>query len=177
MSREDLMKMKVDELRKYASSVGVKNSHGYKKAELVEAILAAETSAQSSNKDAEVEQQVDNRNERESNAEEMSAGKSENDAVNVVSVEVDMEKKMPYIENAPIGAIVAFKMPGTGVLKSAKIINRSTKKRKLKLETVYKKQIVVKYDDIVWVRSGFRWPTGIFKALKEGVRYVEDYKQ
>lgn len=174
MSREDLMKMKVDELRKYASSVGVKNSHGFKKADLVEAILTAEKSAQSSNeKDAEVEQKIDS---QEDNAEEASAGKNENDAADVVNVNIDMERKMPYIEAAAIGTIVAFKVPNTGVLKSAKIVNRSTKNRKLKLETAYKKQYVIKYEDVVWVRAGSRWPTGILKALKEGARYVEEDK-
>lgn len=151
MSREDLMKMKVDELRKYASSVGVKNSHGFKKADLVEAILTAEKSAQSSNeKDAEVEQKIDS---QEDNAEEAGAGKNENDAADVVNVNIDMERKMPYIEAAAIGTIVAFKVPNTGVLKSAKIVNRSTKNRKLKLETAYKKQYVIKYEDVVWVRA------------------------
>lgn len=174
MSREDLMKMKVDELRKYASSVGVKNSHGFKKADLVEAILTAEKSAQSSNeKDAEVEQKIDS---QEDNAEEAGAGKNENDAADVVNVNIDMERKMPYIEAAAIGTIVAFKVPNTGVLKSAKIVNRSTKNRKLKLETAYKKQYVIKYEDVVWVRAGSRWPTGILKALKEGARYVEEDK-
>lgn len=172
MSREDLMKM--DELRKYASSVGVKNSHGFKKADLVEAILTAEKSAQSSNeKDAEVEQKIDS---REDSAEEAGAGKNENDAADVVNVNIDMERKMPYIEAAAIGTIVAFKVPNTGVLKSAKIVNRSTKNRKLKLETAYKKQYVIKYEDVVWVRAGSRWPTGILKALKEGARYVEEDK-
>lgn len=174
MSREDLMKMKVDELRKYASSVGVKNSHGFKKADLVEAILTAEKSAQSSNeKDAEVEQKIDS---QEDNAEEAGAGKNENDAADVVNVNIDMERKMPYIEAAAIGTIVAFKVPNTGVLKSAKIVNRSTKNRKLKLETAYKKQYVIKYEDVVWARAGSRWPTGILKALKEGARYVEEDK-
>lgn len=175
MSREDLMKMKVDELRKYASSVGVKNSHGFKKADLVEAILAAEKSAQSSNeKDAEVEQKIDS--QKEDSAEEAVAGENENDAADVVNVSMDMERKMPYIEAAAIGTIVAFKVPNTGVLKSAKIVNRSTKNRKLKLETAYKKQYVVRYEDIVWVRAGSRWPTGVLKALKEGARYVEEDK-
>lgn len=174
MSREDLMKMKVDELRKYASSVGVKNSHGFKKADLVEAILTAEKSARSSNeKDAEVEQKIDS---QEDSAEEAGVGKNENDAADVVNVNIDMERKMPYIEAAAIGTIVAFKVPNTGVLKSAKIVNRSTKNRKLKLETAYKKQYVVGYEDIVWVRAGSRWPTGIFRALKEGARYVKENK-
>lgn len=174
MSREDLMKMKVDELRKYASSVGVKNSHGFKKADLVEAILTTEKSAQSSNeKDVEVKQKIDS---QEDSAEEAGAGKNENDAADVVNVNIDMERKMPYIEAAAIGTIVAFKVPNTGVLKSAKIVNRSTKNRKLKLETAYKKQYVIKYEDVVWVRAGSRWPTGIFKALKEGARYVEEDK-
>lgn len=74
-------------------------------------------------------------------------------------------KKKTYVEDATIGTIVAFTMPN-GKVKSAKIIRKSTKRRKLMLETGYKARFIVSYDDIVWVRTGDKWPKYVFKLLK-----------
>lgn len=78
--------------------------------------------------------------------------------------EIDMEKKMPYIENAAIGSLVAFKMK-SGKVKSAKIMKKSHRDRKLLLETDYGAQFVVSFDDIIWVRTGKRWPRGVYEML------------
>lgn len=170
MNREELRAMKTDDLRKLGTKCGIKNSKRYRKTELIEAILTAENpEAQSNTKEAEVKMKIVDRKDTE----EAATGKNENDVADVMFVEIDMEKKMPYIEQAEIGSVVAFKAPSTGVLKSAKIINRSPENRKLKLETAYKKRFVVGYDDIVWVRAGSRWPAGILRALKGGARYVD----
>lgn len=72
---------------------------------------------------------------------------------------------MQYIENAPIGTLVAFRLPN-GKVKSAKIINRSNKQQKLKLETSYGKQFIIPYADVVWVRSTDKWPRGVYNQLK-----------
>ena len=79
--------------------------------------------------------------------------------------EINMEQKMQYIENAPIGTLVAFRLPN-GKVKSAKIINRSNKQQKLKLETSYGKQFIIPYTDVVWVRSTDKWPRGVYNQLK-----------
>lgn len=73
--------------------------------------------------------------------------------------------KAAYVENAEIGTIVAFKLPD-GRVKSAKISRRSIAHRKLKLVTQYGAEFVVSYDDIIWVRTGKRWPKGVFNLLK-----------
>ena len=76
------------------------------------------------------------------------------------------ERHISHVENAQIGAIVAFK-DEKGKVRSAKIVKRSSqKKRKLKLQTAYGLDFVVSYDDIVWVRTGDRWPRGIYNLLK-----------
>ena len=165
--KEELNRLKVDDLRKYASSKGVKNIRSYRKAGLIEAIIAAEKAADKAiNEDTR--QIEENYND---GTKAIVKGKESKDAA---IVDVDMGKKMPYIEDAPIGTIVAFAMPDTGIIKSAKIVSRSVKNRKLKLETNYKKQIVVSYENVIWVRSGKRWPKGIFEALKEGRIYGTD---
>lgn len=78
-----------------------------------------------------------------------------------------MEKKtkLNYVETAPVGSIVAFR-DERGKVKSAKIINRSSANRLLKLETVYKKEYIVSYDDIIWVKTNDRWPRGVYNLLK-----------
>lgn len=72
---------------------------------------------------------------------------------------------MSYVETAPVGSIVAFR-DKNGKVKSAKIINRSTPKRLLMLETVYRREYIVSYDDIIWVKTNERWPRGVYKLLK-----------
>lgn len=152
MKREELQEMKVDDLRKYASSIGVKNSRRFKKAELIETILGAEKSVES-DESATDENKIDNSNaEAVDESEKKSAG-------------VDMEQKMPYIESAKVGTLVAFRLPN-GRVKSAKIIKKSTNKRKFMVETNYGAQYVIRYEDVVWVRSGKRWPRGVYKLLK-----------
>lgn len=149
-NKEQLMKMKVDELRKMASSIGIKNAKQYKKVDLVDMIISVQ-------------------NPPETVVEEE---KEEKDAVASVSDNTDNagndgidSNKLRYINEAPIGTLVAFKLPN-GQTKSAKIINRSTGRKKLKLETVYGRQFVVSYSDIVWVKSTNKWPRGVYNQLK-----------
>lgn len=81
-------------------------------------------------------------------------------------------KKFNYIDTAPIGTIVAFRSE-TGKVKSAMIINRSSSRQLLKLETQYGAQFVVKYSDVIWVRTNSRWPRGVFNLLK-GIMNTEE---
>lgn len=74
-------------------------------------------------------------------------------------------QKLKYIENAEVGTIVAFRLPN-GKVKSAAIEKRSIKRRALQLATSYGKTFVVSFDDVVWVKTGTRWPKGIFDLLK-----------
>lgn len=78
---------------------------------------------------------------------------------------VELGEKENYINNAEMGTLVAFKTD-TGKVKSAKLINRSVIGRRLKLETEYGMQYIISYDDVLWVRTGWRWPNGVYKLLK-----------
>jgi len=162
MNKEQLTNMKVDELRKLAPTVGVKNARKYKKVELVEAILRASESAEDSK---EVSAPEKNGIEITQSDESKKDTADIQEDVKATVPEINMEQKMQYIENAPIGTLVAFRLPN-GKVKSAKIINRSNKQQKLKLETSYGKQFVISYIDVIWVRSTKKWPRGVYNQLK-----------
>lgn len=158
MSRENLQKKTCKELRELAKELNISGRWDMTKDQLIDAILGAEV--------------VENTNESESAKDECKVDNQENvveveDKVEKESanVDVDMAQKMQYIENIEIGTLVAFRL-SNGKVKSAKVTRKSTKNRKLKLETDYGAEYIVSFDDIVWVRTGKRWPRGVYKLLK-----------
>lgn len=158
MSRENLQKKTCKELRELAKELNISGRWDMTKDQLIDAILGAEV--------------VENTNESKSAKDECKVDNQENvveveDKVEKESanVDVDMAQKMPYIENIEIGTLVAFRL-SNGKVKSAKVTRKSTKNRKLKLETDYGAEYIVSFDDIVWVRTGKRWPRGVYKLLK-----------
>ena len=158
MSRENLQKKTCKELRELAKELNISGRWDMTKDQLIDAILGAEV--------------VENTNESESAKDECKVDNQENvveveDKVEKESanVDVDMAQKMPYIENIEIGTLVAFRL-SNGKVKSAKVTRKSTKNRKLKLETDYGAEYIVSFDDIMWVRTGKRWPRGVYKLLK-----------
>lgn len=87
------------------------------------------------------------------------------DLINQISELKSDDDKNDRIQNAPIGTIVAFKAPG-GRVRSAKIKLRSTAKRRLLVCTEYDAEYNISYDDVIWVKSGKRWPKGVYNLLK-----------
>lgn len=158
MSKEVLQKKTCKELREQAKDLNISRRWDMTKTELIEAILRAKNTETGNNKDlsAKDECKIDNQNsiEVENKDEKESA-----------SVKVDMQQKMPYIENVEIGTIVAFRL-SSGKVKSAKVTKKSTKNRRLMLKTEYGAEYIVSYDDIIWVRNGKRWPKGVYNLLK-----------
>ena len=73
--------------------------------------------------------------------------------------------KKNYIDNLTEGMLIAFKF-GENKAKSAKVIRKSTRDRKVEVETEYGAKFIVSFDDILWVRTGVRWPRGIYEMLK-----------
>lgn len=158
MSKEILQSKTCKELRELAKEKNISGRWDMTKDQLIEAILGAEVvKSTNESESAKDEGKVDNREacaEAEAKVENESAG-----------VEVDMKQKMRYVENIEIGALVAFRL-SNGKVKSAKVTRKSTKNRKLKLETDYGAEYIVSFDDIVWVRTGKRWPRGVYLLLK-----------
>lgn len=95
------------------------------------------------------------------------------DLINQISELESDDDKNDRIQNAPIGTIVAFKAPG-GRVRSAKIKLRSTANRRLLVRTEYDAEYNISYDDVIWVKSGKRWPKGVYNLLK---RRAADGKQ
>lgn len=158
MSKEVLQNKTCKELRELAKEMNISGRWDMTKDQLIEAILGAKV--------------VQNTDESESAKDEVKIDNHVNDAEvedkvenESAGVQVDMKQKMQYIENVEIGALVAFRL-SNGKVKSAKVTRKSTKNRKLKLETDYGAEYIVSYDDIVWVRTGKRWPRGVYKLLK-----------
>ena len=86
---------------------------------------------------------------------------------------IDQEKpddeddaKVDRILNAPIGTLVAFYEPETRKMNTAKMTNRNRSKRLIKCETQYGKEFVVPFNDVAWVKTGTRWPKGVYQLLK-----------
>ena len=157
MSKEILQNKTCKELRELAKDMNISGRWDMTKDQLIDAILGAEVLKKNDESEsAKDECKIDNHDvvEVEDKVEKESA-----------NVDVDMAQKMPYIENVEIGTLVAFRL-SNGRVKSAKVTRKSTKNRKLKLETDYGAEYIVSFDDIVWVRTGKRWPRGVYKLLK-----------
>lgn len=158
MSKESLQNKTCKELRELAKGMNISGRWNMTKGQLIDAILGAEVVKMTNKSEsAKDECKIDN---REENVEV--EVKVEKESANV---EVDMKQKMSYIENVEIGTLVAFRL-SNGKVKSAKVTRKSTKNHKLKLETGYGAEYIVSYDDIVWVRTGKRWPRGVYRLLK-----------
>lgn len=83
-------------------------------------------------------------------------------------VQAKADAKIDYVKTAEKGTIMAFKLPN-GKVKSAKMIERSLKREKLKMETAYGRQYVIDFSDVIWVKTGDRWPNGVLSLLKGNV--------
>lgn len=156
-SRKELELETVVNLREIAKEVGIKNVKKYKKDVLIDLIVEA-TSV-----DEPAEEQVEEVTPTDTYKEEPDTDVE--DDVEEITEEERAARKLKYVEEAPIGTLVAFK-PEVGKVKSAKIIKKSTKNRRLKVETAYGATFIVPYEDVIWVRSGSRWPRGVYNMLK-----------
>lgn len=155
MSVEELQKIKCRDLMKMGTKLGIKGAWNLRKAELIEAILRAEESAEKVTS-AKVNNEIDNQDSigAENQREKQSA-----------NVDVDLEGKRRRVEGIEIGALVAFKL-SNGKVKSAKVSRKSSKNKKLKVETEYGATYIIAFEDVIWVKSGKRWPRGVYMMLK-----------
>lgn len=78
----------------------------------------------------------------------------------------DREAKEKRIASAPIGTLIAFCEPEIGKLNTAKITNRNKSKKLIKCETKYGKEFLIPFSNVKWVKTGLRWPKGIYNELK-----------
>lgn len=176
MLREELLLKTKSEVISIAKEKGISQYQGKgrkTKEQLVDEILS-----QTESKEAEQKADVSDDEEWQSNAETESVESNEYEEKtedNLVSDKEKEAKKKAYIENVKIGTLVAFNS-STGKVKSAKVTKRSTKNRKLKVETKYGAEFVISFDDVIWVRTNKRWPKGVYQLLKGVVNNEEEVK-
>lgn len=152
-SKNELEAKKAKELQKIASKeFGIKGAYDMRKGECVDRIL---------------EYQRDFK-------------KAEREAERKIKEAEKTESKEAYLEGAPLGTLVAFKVPDTAIVrpgekkvKSAKIVGRNISKKKLRLQTEYDAFYIVPFENILWVKTGSRWPRSIYNLLK-GVTKLEE---
>lgn len=81
---------------------------------------------------------------------------------------------LEYVETIELGAIVAFKsvIKGSERTLSGKLVKRIVDKhpggeRTAVIETKNGSTFCVDFDDIIWVKTGERWPRWVFDELKK----------
>ena len=104
-------------------------------------------------------------------SEKLSELKKEFSSNDEVIVEPEPEKewinedKEKYIEEANEGTLIAF-LDLKGKPRTAALVNRSSKRKVVKLITEFGWEFIVPYANVLWVRNGTRWPKGVYNMLK-----------
>lgn len=139
-TREELEAMKARDIMKYGTTLGIKGMWDMKKADAISAILFVE--------------KVNSENAEEKNE-------------RIVETECPTDskkKKEDYVNGIEVGVLVAFRTREKVI--SAKVKKRSTPNRRLLVETQYGAEYKISFDDVIWVKTGKRWPRGVYNLLK-----------
>lgn len=95
------------------------------------------------------------------------------------SAKANNNSKQDYILNAEKGVIIAFKLnftakSGLELTKtiSGKILSKDIKEEFFVVETRNGLQYVVPFEATLWVKTGKRWPRGIYEEMKAGAREI-----
>ena len=153
MTRNELENMTKENVAKVAKDLGVKRYKGksmLSKKELIDCIC----------KVIELNDDVADAQKAIKEAGEQVKNEVKNEIV------VDRKVKDERILSAPIGTLIAFREPETGKLNTAKLTNRNKTKKLIKCETQYGKEFLISFSDIVWTKTGSRWPKSIYNELK-----------
>lgn len=82
-------------------------------------------------------------------------------------VKENKSNKDKFINDAPLKTIVVFE--NNNKVRSAMMVERNIEKRELLVETKYGKKYYLSYDNILWVRTGLRYPRKIYN-LMQGIK-------
>lgn len=161
-------KLTVKELREVAKNLNIPGRWDMTKAKLVEAITGAESEKANVGGITKV---VDNDINEESATEEKVIDNQKAKVEEETEIEkkscaaIDTDKRVEYVERVSAGTLIAFRLPSGKVI-SAKIKRKSTKRKLLQVETSYGAEHLVPFKDVLWVRTGKRWPRGVYNLLK-----------
>ena len=156
-TKEELGSKNLKELYEIGSSLGIsKYAHGARKSK---AVIINEIVGSSMTHEV-----TDNATNEIIDVEIVNESTSEKSEMKVDEVIIS-QSRVKYVESATVGTLVAFRL-SNGRVKSAKIVKKSTSKRKFMVETKYGAQFIVSYDDVIWVKTGTRWPKGVYNLMK-----------
>lgn len=156
-TKEELGSKNLKELYEIGSSLGIsKYAHGSRKPK---AVIINEIVGSSMTHEV-----TDNATNEAIDVEIVNESTSEKSEMKVDEVIIS-QSRVKYVESATVGTLVAFRL-SNGRVKSAKIVKKSTSKRKFMVETKYGAQFIVSYDDVIWVKTGTRWPKGVYNLMK-----------
>lgn len=154
MSRKELEAKTKKELSEICKEMGLPRYKGkteISKVEMIDNILAnLDTTKESSEQEPVAETQEDVVEEK---------------SMEELKKEFCDKPKEQYIENATVGTLIAF-LEDNGKPNTAALVNRSSSRKQLKLETQYGKQFIIPYSQVLWVRTTKKWPNGVYKLLK-----------
>lgn len=75
------------------------------------------------------------------------------------------ENKRPYLKRAKKGDLIAYKVSEMKA-SSGKIVKKFDDKKIIKVVTEYGREDLVNYSEILWIKTGSRWPKGVYEMLK-----------
>ena len=145
-----------DELRAIAKEMDIVGRSKMTKSELVNAVYDNQPFEEVAEASEVVETVVEAVEDEKQNAEEL----------NEVN-KLRYENHMKIVEACEVGDFVAFTCFGSKA-RSAKVTRKSSKRKKLEVETAYGKKFIIDYDMVIWVKKSqdAKWPHGVYKALK-----------
>lgn len=82
---------------------------------------------------------------------------------------IDEEKRInkeKYLLTLSEGSLIAFYNHYKGKPETGKVVKKSTYDRLIKVITIYGAEFIVAFEDVLWIKTGSRWPKGIYNLLK-----------
>lgn len=158
-TKEGLMELKNDELRKLCKERGLsvfKGKSYITKAELVEKLV---------NYSTEHGEEIISQNV-EQNVEEVKDSPVVEEVKEEEIIPWKMGNKDSIIDAAEVGTLIAF-IDDKGKPRTGKLVNRSSKRKIVKLVTEFDWEFDIPYNHVLWVRNGTRWPKIVYTMLKE----------
>lgn len=128
-----------------------KKNRKLNKAELIDAIIASGVNVEN--------------NESVKDEKEIKGAVVKENAETVEDESASTSGKECYLQNLELGTIVAITINAGKKVISAKVVKKSTTKKKLMCETSYGQQYIVDWEDVLWVKTGNRWPKGVYRLF------------
>lgn len=179
-------KLKIEILMSVNGLIKFKNNNKNNKEEnmtIKEKELSMEWAKKMAENEEEEREKMENENiadaeygEDETKMEAIEAKVGEWNTLTTEEEEKDIRTKDSYIDNIEIGMIIAFNI-ARGKAMSAKVISIDSENNMYLCKAIDGTPYKVPRSTIIWVKTGKRWPRGIFEKLLAGssevIRYAE----